>query len=298
MSLSPAIDDFLDWMRDVRRVSPHTINNYRRDLGKLKAFARQQGIEHWRDLSTAQAQQWVARMHQQGLSATSLRRAVSACRSFYHWQVREGLVGNNPGLGIVTPKTRRKLPHTLTPDQAGQLVEISGDDPVATRDRAIMELLYSSGLRLAEIASLNLFDVDLGDGIVRVTGKGNKTRLVPVGKMARSALRDWLKQRENLARATTQALFISNRGNRISPRNIQARLKHWSVKQGLDTPVHPHMLRHSFATHVLESSGDLRAVQELLGHSDISTTQIYTHLDFQHLAKVYDNAHPRARRKK
>ena len=290
------IDAFLGWLRDIRRVSPHTVSNYRRDLAKLLAYARSVQVNNWRDLKTMQVQQWVARMHQKGLGATSLRRTLSASRSFFNYLLQEGLVDNNPAVGVITPKVGRKLPETLTPDQIGALVETDGDSPVACRDRAIMELLYSSGLRLAECVSLNLFDIDLNEGMVRVTGKGNKTRLVPLGKMARLALEKWLAQRENLARSNTQALFISNRGKRISSRNVQQRLKHWSMKQGLETPVHPHMLRHSFATHVLESSRDLRAVQELLGHADISTTQIYTHLDFQHLARVYDSAHPRAHR--
>ena len=297
MSLQPPIESYLQWLRDIRRVSPHTVSNYRRDLEKLRLFAESQTIIRWQDLQTMQVQQWVARLHQKGLGATSLRRTLSASRSFFNYLLQEGKAENNPAMGVVTPKVGRKLPETLTPKQIGALVDINENDPVACRDRAIIELLYSSGLRLAEIISLNLFDVNLNEGMARVTGKGNKTRLIPVGKMARQALETWLAQRENLARANTQALFISNQGKRISPRNVQQRLKHWSIKQGLDTPVHPHMLRHSFATHMLESSRDLRAVQELLGHADISSTQIYTHLDFQHLAKVYDNAHPRARRK-
>jgi len=296
VNLQPPVDAFLLWLRDIRRVSPHTVSNYRRDLDKLLTFAGEQSITDWSDLKTVQVQHWVARLHQRGLGPASLRRILSACRSFFNYLLQEGKLENNPAVGVITPKTGRNLPDTLTPDQIGSLVAIRENDPIASRDRAIIELLYSSGLRLAEIVSLDLFDVDLNEGMVRVTGKGDKTRLVPVGRMALEALRHWLQQRQNLARSSTQALFISNQGRRISPRNVQQRLKHWSMKQGLDTPVHPHMLRHSFATHVLESSGDLRAVQELLGHADISTTQIYTHLDFQHLARIYDAAHPRARR--
>ncbi|MCZ6803726.1 MAG: tyrosine recombinase XerC, partial [Proteobacteria bacterium] len=199
--------------------------------------------------------------------------------------------------GIIAPKSARKLPKLLDVDQTIQLVEIEQDDVLALRDRAMLELIYSSGLRLAELISLNMTDIDFSDRILTVTGKGKKTRSVPVGKHAIKAIKNWLKKRPLMVNDTEQAIFISNRGKRISPRSVQVRLKQWAIKQGLPNHVHPHMLRHSFASHLLESSGDLRAVQELLGHADISTTQVYTHLDFQHLAEVYDKTHPRAHRK-
>ncbi|MEE8234476.1 MAG: tyrosine-type recombinase/integrase, partial [Gammaproteobacteria bacterium] len=206
------------------------------------------------------------------------------------------IVTQNPAVGLVTPKTPKKLPNTLDADQATQLVEIDATDPCAVRDKAIFELMYSSGLRLSELVNLNLESIDFADTIVTVIGKGNKTRKVPVGRYAIKAIKAWLKQRTAMIDSDLAALFVSNWGRRISIRTVQQRLRGWAIKQGLATHVHPHMLRHSFATHMLESSGDLRAVQELLGHADISTTQVYTHLDFQHLARVYDEAHPRAKR--
>jgi len=240
---------------------------------------------------------YVAQRHRQGLGGRSLQRKLSAIRAFYRYLLRQGTVKANPAQGILTPKTARKLPHTLDVDQSAQLVEIKGDDILTLRDRAILELLYSCGLRLSELVNLDTCSIDHADGLVTVTGKGNKTRILPIGRQARQALQSWLKVRAGLAAEEQAALFVSRRGSRISARNIQQRLRQWAVKQGIATHVHPHMLRHSFATHILESSSDLRAVQELLGHADISTTQVYTHLDFQHLARVYDQAHPRAHKK-
>ena len=228
---------------------------------------------------------------------TSLRRRLSAVRTFCHWLVREGELGHNPAIDVRTPKPARHLPAVLDTDLVGRLLDIPGDAPDVLRDRAILELFYSSGLRLAELCALDLGDVDLHDAQVRVTGKGAKTRIVPVGRFARAAIQAWLAVRGSLAQAGEAALFVGARGARRCARAVQGRVSYWAQRQGIGRHVHPHMLRHSFATHVLESSGDLRAVQELLGHADIKTTQVYTHLDFQHLAQVYDAAHPRAKRR-
>jgi integrase/recombinase XerC len=222
---------------------------------------------------------------------------LAAIRSFYRWLIREGQARSNPAAGIKAPKVRRKLPATLDADAVTRLLDFSAQTPLEQRDKAMMELFYSSGLRLAELAALTWDRLDFAAGMVTVTGKGNKTRVVPLGRMAAQALADWRKARAGMGGFTEPAVFISGRGTPIAPRTIQARIRYWARRQGLPQNVHPHLLRHSFASHLLESSGDLRAVQELLGHSDISTTQIYTHLDFQHLAKVYDQAHPRARKK-
>ncbi len=232
------------------------------------------------------------------MSGRSLQRNLSAIRAFYRFLLREGLVTRNAAQSVRAPKSPRLLPSLLDADQTARLLEMDGSDPVGRRDRAMLELIYSSGLRVAELVGLDLDDLDFTQGEVRVTGKGNQQRLLPVGRLALRAIRDWLPQRQEwLAGNGERALFVNRRGRRLSTRSVQYRAAHWGVRQGLASHVHPHMLRHSFASHMLESSGDLRAVQELLGHANISTTQIYTHLDFQHLAKVYDQAHPRARRK-
>ncbi|GAB4349920.1 MAG: tyrosine recombinase XerC [Gammaproteobacteria bacterium] len=293
------LDRFIQHLQHERRVSPHTAKNYRRDLNSLLAFCREQSLTHWRELDSHRVREYVARLHRQGSGPRTIQRALSAIRSFYHYLLREGEVGHNPAVDIPAPRAPRKLPRTLDVDQVAGLLDIKGDDPLTCRDRAMMELVYSSGLRLAELVSLNVDDIDLADATLRVTGKGNKTRILPIGRLARTALRSWLQCRaEFKPDATEPALFLSRRGKRLSPRSFQERLKTWARRQGTAGKVHPHMLRHSFASHLLESSGDLRAVQELLGHADISTTQIYTHVDFQHLARVYDKAHPRAKKAK
>ncbi|MDT8319010.1 MAG: tyrosine recombinase XerC, partial [Xanthomonadales bacterium] len=238
----------------------------------------------------------VARLHRKGLGARSLQRLLSAIRSFYRWAMREGLANHNPAASVQAPKTARKLPQTLDIEAVAQLLDIRDQSPLALRDKAIMELFYSSGLRLAELATLRWDAIDRTGGLITVTGKGNRTRLVPLGRCAGDALDNWRKVRGQFGGFEHPQVFLSSRGQPISRRTIQARIRHWARKQGLPQKIHPHLLRHSFASHLLESSGDLRAVQELLGHADISTTQIYTHLDYQHLAKVYDRAHPRARR--
>ncbi|WP_455198400.1 tyrosine recombinase XerC [Kaarinaea lacus] len=291
------IEDYLNHLETERRLSPHTISNYRRDLGSLLDYCNSSGVTDWKALDAQHVRSWVARRHRQGLGGRSLSRALSALRSYLQFLVRENHLKNNVAKGIRAPKAPRKLPEPLDVDEMGQLLKASDNDPLTLRDLAMLELMYSSGLRLAELVSLNLGDVDLRDGSVPVTGKGGKTRIVPVGRHAARALKDWLVQRNDLAKAGEPALFVSRQGRRITPRAVQQRFRLKGIKQGLDSRVHPHKLRHAFASHLLESSGDLRAVQELLGHADISTTQIYTHLDFQHLAEVYDKAHPRARKK-
>jgi integrase/recombinase XerC len=241
----------------------------------------------------------IAVHHQKGLSGRSIQRLLSALRSFYAYLQREGIIDNNPAQGVSAPKGKRELPRTLDVDQVAQLLSVEPSNDLLLRDQAMLELFYSSGLRLAELVSLNMSELDLDAALVRVIGKGAKTREVPIGRRAKAILLRWFSVRAAWAGQTTQeAVFITRRGHRLSPRTVQKRLRSWGLRQGFDVAIHPHRLRHAFATHLLESSGDLRAVQELLGHTDISTTQVYTHLDFQHLAKVYDQAHPRARKLK
>jgi integrase/recombinase XerC len=287
---------FLQHLALERRLSPHTVAAYRRDLECLVAFCDREGLHAWDELKIHHLRRYAAVSHGAGLGPRSIQRRLSGARSFLKYLVREGALDQNPGVGVSAPRAARRLPATLDVDQMGSLLAIKGDDPVIVRDRAMLELLYSSGLRLGELVGLDLGDVDLADSMVRVTGKGRKTRLIPVGRQAREALQAWLKVRAGMAAIEERAIFTGVRGGRISPRSVQARVKHWARRSGLGQRVHPHLFRHSFATHVLESSGDLRSVQEMLGHANISTTQIYTHLDFQHLAQVYDKAHPRARK--
>ncbi len=291
------LDEFFRHLGDERRLSPLTLTHYRRDLAQCMMYCDAVSIADWGHLTTAEVRGWVSALHRQGLSGKSIQRALSALRSFYRYLLREQIVASNPASGVSTPKSTRRLPATLTPDQVTRLVALEVRDPLATRDRALLELLYSSGLRLSELVNLNIPELDLSTGIVRVTGKGRKVRDVPVGAKARAALREWIAVRAQFAAAQEMAVFVARSGKRLGGRAVQARLQQWAQRQGMEVPVHPHMLRHSFASHVLESSGDLRAVQEMLGHANISTTQIYTHLDFQHLAGVYDKAHPRARKK-
>ena len=288
-----ALDNFYKKLRDERRLSIHTLKNYQRDLNKLIAYCDAQSIENWAELDEQHIRMHVSQCHRKGLSGKSLQRVLSSMRTFFAYLIDNGVLKYNPAKQVKAPKSARKLPQTLDVDRVSQLLTIEGNDDLAIRDRAILELFYSSGLRLSELTGLNMNSL-LADNQIRVLGKGNKERDLPIGRKAVEALQQWLAIRHKLANENEQALFVSQKGSRLSPRSVQQRIRHWVLKQGLDTHVHPHMLRHSFASHVLESSGDLRAVQELLGHADISTTQIYTHLDFQHLAKVYDQAHPRA----
>jgi integrase/recombinase XerC len=300
--LDSDIANFLRYLKSEKQLSPRTQQSYEQDLQKLQAFCHDAHITALAQITTHHIRQMVAHAHRHGLSGRSLQRVLSGMRTFFRYLQKSGKTGTDPTTGIRAPKSPKPLPKTLDVDQMGQLLEISGNDWMAVRDRAMLELFYSSGLRLSELTGLNLPDIDVRNGSVRVTGKGNKMRDLPVGRFACEAIAAWLAIRSNEVPKNTVAdplaLFISKQGKRIHPRTVQQRLKFYSVQQGLLTPVNPHMLRHSFATHLLESSSDLRAVQELLGHANISTTQIYTNLDFQHLAKVYDKAHPRAQRKK
>ena len=292
------LERFLDAQRNERRLSPNTCEGYRRDLTALAAWCDEQRLGDWPELDTHRIRAYVAARHRGGLAPRSLQRQLSSIRALFRFLIREGVVDADPAADVRAPKVRRGLPETLDVDQASRLVAIEGDEPLTVRDRAMLELLYSSGLRLAELTGLNITDLNLADGSAEVTGKGGKSRIVPVGRHAREAIRRWLPLRAGLAAGDETALFVGRHGRRLGPRGIQTRMRDWALKQGLGRSVHPHMLRHSFATHLLESSGDLRAVQELLGHADIGTTQIYTHLDFQHLAQVYDSAHPRARKRR
>lgn len=291
------VDGFIAHLADERRLSVHTVAAYRRDLEQALAFCRQQSIESWQTLTVRDVRALVAARHRQGQSGRSIQRELSALRSLYKFLLREGLVKINPVVGVAAPKSARRLPDVLDVDQVGQLLTGQTDDPLRLRDQAMIELMYSSGLRLAELVSLNVADLDRPDGVVRVTGKGDKARIVPVGRMALEAIGRWLERRSHLAAEHQQALFVSRQGGRLSARSVQQRMYQQGLRQGVASRVHPHRLRHSFASHLLESSGNLRAVQELLGHANLSTTQIYTHLDFQHLAQVYDQAHPRARKR-
>jgi integrase/recombinase XerC len=273
----------------------HTRNAYLRDVAQLLAMAGDAPVAR---LTRAQVMRFVATLHGRGLSGRSLARALSAWRAFYRFLIeRDRSVTDDPCAGIKAPKSPRRLPAALSPEEAARLVTISGDDPLSVRDRALFELAYSSGLRLSELAQLDVGGCDIASGEVRVLGKGSKERIVPVGAAARDAVSRWLAVRATHAAPTERAMFVGRHGRRLSPRAIQQRLGGWAIRQGLSRHVHPHMLRHSFASHVLQSSGDLRAVQEMLGHASIASTQVYTHLDFQALARVYDAAHPRAKRK-
>ena len=323
-----------------RRLSPHTLSAYRRDLQSLVVFARRQSIPI-EEMDSHAVRRFAAECHRRGgaprrgraprgLSPRSVARRLSAVRCFYAWLLRSRVIGSNPAADVQAPKPKRRLPSTLDADQMASLLGPGGGgspqdgmvrdgggqggsagsgneggsagpderNPLLVRDRAILELFYSSGLRLAELAGLNLVDLDAGDRTVRVTGKGDKSRVVPVGGPALAALRAWLVIRGEMAEPGEQAIFVSRRGTRLARRSVQERVRQWARRRGTPVGVHPHMLRHSFASHMLESSGDLRAVQELLGHASISTTQVYTHLDFQHLARIYDKAHPRAKRRR
>lgn len=289
------IDEFIRHLETERRLSPQTCVNYRRDLEALADWCAEGDVPGWDSLTSEGVRGWSAASYRRGLSSKSIQRRLSAARSFFRWLMREKYVRNNPVVDVTAPKAPKRLPGNLDADRMAKLLDIPGDGPLVDRDRAMLELLYSSGLRLAELTGLDVGDVDLGDATVRVIGKGNRDRIVPVGRHARRAVRAWLKSRVQFADDDEHALFVSSRGGRLARRSVQARVKHWAKKQGIDANVHPHLFRHSFATHLLESSHDLRGVQELLGHANISTTQVYTHLDFQHLARIYDQTHPRSK---
>ena len=291
------IDRFLSHLAHERRMSGHTITAYRRDLLSLAEFGKRRKLAAWNSFDNSQLRTFAAALHGGGLSPPSIQRHLSAARTFYEFLMREGHCARNPALDVRAPKPKKRLPATLDADQMGRLLAFRVDDSLSARDKAIMELFYSSGLRLAELVSLSLTSVDLADRTVRVLGKGSKTRIVPIGRKGVDALRMWLKERAGMVKSDVDALFVGQSGRPLSVRAVQLRVGVWGRRQALSVHVHPHMFRHSFATHLLESSGDLRGVQELLGHANIGTTQIYTHLDFQHLATVYEAAHPRARRR-
>jgi integrase/recombinase XerC len=295
--LEPRIGAFLDHLRHERRMSPRTVEGYAHDLGLFSRWLAQASVTDWGVVTEHHVRGFVGQRRRKGIAGRSVQRALSALRTFFRYLLREGAAAGNPALGVRAPKTPRKLPATLDPDQLARLLDEPGDERLAIRDAAMMELFYSSGLRLAELVGLDLARLDLDDATVEVLGKGAKTRRVPVGRLALDALRRWLVARPSMASADETAVFVSERGRRIHPRTVQARLRRRAIERGATRHLHPHLLRHSFASHLLESSGDLRAVQELLGHANIGTTQIYTHVDFQHLAQAYDAAHPRARRK-
>lgn len=295
-SLAQWQQHYLQHLQHERRLSVHTLSNYQRELSLLLDFSEKQSLDDWSALNSQHIRALVAQLHRRGLGGRSIARHLSAIRSFLNYLVREKAIKNNPAKGISAPKMPRKLPNVLDVDDMQRLLDITACDPLSARDLAIMELMYSSGLRLSELVGMNLGAVDLQHAELRVTGKGNKTRLLPIGSYALGAIQNWLLQRNTLKIKDIDAVFVSQRGTRLTQRAVRQRLQLWGQRQGLEQHVHPHQLRHSFASHLLESSGDLRAVQELLGHADIGTTQVYTHLDFQHLAKVYDAAHPRARK--
>ncbi len=300
MSAGPdLIESFLSHLAHERRLSAQTLTAYRRDLTRLSAWLSESEAVPIERLDERAVRHYLAWRHRHGASGRTLQRELSSLRSLYRWLLREGLVGASPAVGVRPPKSPRLLPATLDADQLCSLLDHAeqDEDLLLIRDQAMIELFYSSGLRLAELVSVNLGDIDLTEGELVVLGKGAKTRRVPVGGKAREAIQGWMRVRANLAHGDEPALFVSSRGTRINPRTVEVRLARWAQEQGAGRNLHPHMLRHSFASHLLESSGDLRAVQELLGHADIGTTQIYTHLDFQHLAQVYDQTHPRARKK-
>jgi integrase/recombinase XerC len=285
---------FLSHLALERRLSPRTVEAYRRDVECLLSLAQDTPLA---ELTVHHVRRFVARLAARGLAGRTVARMLSAWRTFYRYLARDHAYTRNPVDGLGAPKSPKKLPKALSPEQAARLMACDADTPLAARDRAMLELFYSSGLRLSELTGLDVGDVDFASGEVRVTGKGAKTRVVPVGRFALAALGAWLAVRAIWVAADETALFVSRQGRRLSARAVELRIAYWARRLGLGQHVHPHMLRHSFASHVLQSSGDLRAVQEMLGHANISTTQVYTHLDWQHLARVYDAAHPRARKK-
>lgn len=296
VTLTGPLADFMGHLASEKRHSPRTCDSYNRDLSRLAIWLSQADYTQWRDVDSHQLRRYVATLSREGLGGKSIARHLSAIRRFYQFLLREKLAKDNPALDIRAPKAARRLPKAVDVDQINHLLDTDPDDPLEIRDLCMFELMYSSGLRLSELVGLDLDSVDSRGHEIRVLGKGNKERILPVGRKALAALALWLPVRGALAGESEQALFVSRRGSRLSTRSVQARLSRWGITKGADQGLHPHMLRHSFASHMLESSGDLRAVQELLGHADIATTQVYTHLDFQHLARVYDQSHPRARR--
>ena len=296
MSFEPDLRAFYSYLESERRYSPHTLAAYRRDLNAFISFSQQRGIIDWAQMDDLHVRAFVASQHRKGLSGTSLQRQLASIRTLFNYLCRHHRTDINPAQGVPAPRSAKRLPETLSVEQLECLLAFPGNDALACRDRAVMELFYGCGLRLSELTGLELGDIDWQQGTVSVTGKGRKQRHVPFGSKAKTALKQWLQHRSAQAGQDEKALFTSRNGKRISNSSIQQRLKKRALQQGVGISLHPHMLRHSFASHMLESCNDLRVVQELLGHANLSTTQIYTHLDFQHLAGVYDKAHPRSRK--
>ena len=296
-TLGQPLRAYLDYLRDEKRASAHTVSAYNRELQRLARYLDGQGARSWSRIKRTDAQSFITALHRQGLAPASVSRSLAAARGFYRFLKRRRIepLKTDPFGAVRAPRAARKLPEVLNTEQAGRLVDFRPGNLLDLRDRAMLELFYSCGLRLSELVALDSDGIEFQESMVQVSGKRSKQRRVPIGRHAVAALKDWLAVRQDLAASGEPALFVSRLGRRISARNVQKRIALWSRRRGLDCHVHPHMLRHSFATHILESSQDLRAVQEMLGHENIATTQVYTHLDFQQLAKVYDAAHPRAK---
>ncbi|WP_211915742.1 MULTISPECIES: tyrosine recombinase XerC [Vibrio] len=296
-SLSKPLERFYEFLRSEKGLSLHTQRNYKQQLGTMAQHLADMGLKEWSQVDAGWVRQLAGKGMREGMKASSLATRLSSLRSFFDFLILRGEMTANPAKGVSAPRKKRPLPKNLDVDEVNQLLEVNEDDPLAVRDRAMMELMYGAGLRLAELVSIDVRDVHLRSGELRVIGKGDKERKVPFSGMATEWVGKWLKVRGGFAAAGESALFVSKLGTRISHRSVQKRMAEWGQKQSVASHISPHKLRHSFATHMLESSNNLRAVQELLGHENISTTQIYTHLDFQHLAQAYDQAHPRARKK-
>ncbi|WP_162063584.1 tyrosine recombinase XerC [Vibrio taketomensis] len=296
-SLQTPLDRFYEYLRSEKGLSLHTQRNYKQQLETMAQHLLSMGVKDWTQVDAAWVRQLASKGMREGMKASSLATRLSSLRSFFDFLILRGELSANPAKGVSAPRKKRPLPKNLDVDEVGQLLEVTDDDPLSIRDRSMMELMYGAGLRLAEMVSVNVKDVSLFSGELRVVGKGDKERKVPFSGLAKEWVGKWLKVRSGLANPDEKALFVSKLGVRISHRNVQKRMAEWGQKQAVASHISPHKLRHSFATHMLESSNNLRAVQELLGHENISTTQIYTHLDFQHLAQVYDQAHPRAKKK-
>jgi len=297
-SFSEPLQRFYEFLRSEKGLSIHTQRNYKQQLETMAQYLLSVGVKDWQQVDAGWVRQLASKGMRAGMKESSLATRLSSLRSFFDFLVLRGELSANPAKGVSAPRKKRPLPKNLDVDEMAQLLDVNYDDPLSVRDRAIMELMYGAGLRLAELVAINVKDINFGAGEIRVIGKGNKERVAPVSGQSKQWLDNWLKIRTQMANSDEPALFVSKQGGRISHRNVQKRLAEWGQKQAVPSHISPHKLRHSFATHVLESSNNLRAVQEMLGHENISTTQIYTHLDFQHLAEVYDQAHPRAHKRK
>lgn len=297
-SFSEPLQRFYEFLRSEKGLSIHTQRNYKQQLETMAQYLLSVGVKDWQQVDAGWVRQLASKGMRAGMKESSLATRLSSLRSFFDFLVLRGELSANPAKGVSAPRKKRPLPKNLDVDEMAQLLDVNYDDPLSVRDRAIMELMYGAGLRLAELVAINVKDINFGAGEIRVIGKGNKERVAPVSGQSKQWLNNWLKIRTQMANSGEPALFVSKQGGRISHRNVQKRLAEWGQKQAVPSHISPHKLRHSFATHVLESSNNLRAVQEMLGHENISTTQIYTHLDFQHLAEVYDQAHPRAHKRK